>query len=150
MAPGPGLDAAEISAALDQLSRDPEVERMVLYGSCARGDARPGFDLDLLLILRGNLTRERELRLRQSARALLRPLLPVDFDLLIRDEATAQQSRPPERASAPAPPSPAPVSTAFRPCHRPTRSGHGYRAGSRQRLPLPPGHRREGIVVQEH
>lgn len=60
----PGLEAAEIGAALVQLSRDPEVERMVLFGSRSRGDARAGSDLDLLLILRGNRTRERELRLR--------------------------------------------------------------------------------------
>ena len=85
---GPGLEATEIGAVLSQLSRDPEVERMVLFGSRARGDARPGSDLDLLVILRGSLTRERELQWRQRARALLLPVLPVDLDLLISDEAT--------------------------------------------------------------
>ncbi len=87
---GPGLEAAEIDAALAALGRDPEVERMVLFGSRARGDARPGSDLDLLLILRGVLTRERELQVRKRARALLLPMLPVDLDLLISDAATAQ------------------------------------------------------------
>ena len=87
---GPGLEAAEIEAALHQLSRDPEVERMVLFGSRARGDARPGSDLDLLLILSGSLTRERELQLRERARALLLPVLSVDLDLLISDAATAR------------------------------------------------------------
>jgi predicted nucleotidyltransferase len=75
---------------MDQLSRDPEVERMVLFGSRARGDARPGSDLDLLLILRGSLTRERERQVRQRARALLLPVLPADLDLLISDAATAE------------------------------------------------------------
>ena len=46
---GPGFEAAVIGAALVQLSRDPEVERMVLFGSWARGDARPDSDLDLLI-----------------------------------------------------------------------------------------------------
>ena len=62
---------------------------MVLFGSRARGDASPGSDLDLLLILRGGLTREREQLLRKRARDLLLPVLPVDLDLLISDEATA-------------------------------------------------------------
>ena len=86
---GPGLEASDIRAALAKLSRDPEVKRMVLFGSRARGDASPGSDLDLLLILRGGLTREREQRLRKRARDLLLPVLPVDLDLLISDEATA-------------------------------------------------------------
>ena len=90
---GPGLEAWEINAALAALGRDPEVERIVLFGSRARGDARPGSDLDLLLILRGSLTRERERRVRQRARALLLTVLPVDLDLLISDAATARHWR---------------------------------------------------------
>ena len=65
------------------------MEAIVLFGSRARGEARPGSDLDLLLILRGVLTRERELQWRKRARALLLPVLPVDLDLLISDETTA-------------------------------------------------------------
>ena len=88
---GPGLEAAEISAALAQLGRDPEIEQVVLFGSRARGNARPDSDLDLLLILAGSLTPEREKRLRRRARSLLLPLLPVDLDLLISDTATTSR-----------------------------------------------------------
>lgn len=62
---------------------------MVLFGSRARGEARPGSDLGLLLIVAGSLTQERERALRSRARALLLPLLPVDLDLLITDAPTA-------------------------------------------------------------
>ena len=86
---GPGLEAAEIREALAQLSRDPEVRALLLFGSRARGQARPTSDLDLLLILQGNQTPERERRWRARARALLLPVLPVDLDLLISDAATA-------------------------------------------------------------
>ncbi|MFI0403500.1 MAG: nucleotidyltransferase domain-containing protein [Cyanobium sp.] len=49
----------------------------MLFGSRARGEARPGSDLGLLLIVAGSLTQERERALRSRARALLLPLLPV-------------------------------------------------------------------------
>jgi hypothetical protein len=47
---------------------------MVLFGSRARGNARSESDLDLLLIVAGSLTPEREKRLRRRVRNLL--LLP--------------------------------------------------------------------------
>ena len=61
----------------------------MLFGSRARGEARPGSNLGLLLIVAGSLTQERERALRSRARALLLPLLPVDLDLLITDAPTA-------------------------------------------------------------
>jgi len=82
---GPGLEAPEIAAALAQLSQDPDVQEIRLFGSRARSEARPGSDLDLLLILKGSHTAERERQLRARTRALLLPLLPVDLDLLISD-----------------------------------------------------------------
>jgi predicted nucleotidyltransferase len=88
---GPGLEAAEIGAALAQLGQDPEVKRVVLFGSRARGNARRDSDLDLLLIVAGNLTPERERRLRSRVRNLMLPLLPVDLDLLINDAATTSK-----------------------------------------------------------
>jgi predicted nucleotidyltransferase len=86
---GPGLEAPEIAAALAQLSQDPDVQEIRLFGSRARSEARPGSDLDLLLILKGSHSAERERQLRARTRALLLPLLPVDLDLLISDAATA-------------------------------------------------------------
>jgi predicted nucleotidyltransferase len=80
---GPGLVAAEISAVLAQLGQDPEIGRVVLFGSRARGNARSDSDLDLLLIVAGSLTPEREKR--------LLPLLPVYLDLLISDAATTSR-----------------------------------------------------------
>lgn len=88
---GPGLEAAEIGAALAQLGHDPEIARLVLFGSRARGNARPQSDLDLLVIVAGNLTPERDKRLRRRVRDLLLPLLPVDLDLLISDAATTNR-----------------------------------------------------------
>jgi len=46
------------------------VERLTLFGSRARGDARPDSDLDLLVILHGNLTPEREKQWRRQVRDL--------------------------------------------------------------------------------
>jgi predicted nucleotidyltransferase len=86
---GQGLEAPEIHAALQGLVYEPEVERLMLFGSRARGEARPDSDLDLLVILQGSLTPEREKQWRRRVRALLLPLLPVDLDLLISDAATA-------------------------------------------------------------
>ena len=86
---GAGLDDPRIAAALAELGRDPEAPALVLFGSRARGEAHPSSDLDLLLILAGALTPERERALRSRARALLTPVLPVDLDLLITDAATA-------------------------------------------------------------
>jgi hypothetical protein len=41
---GPGLEVGEIENTLLQLREDPQVQRMVLFGTRVRGDASPGFD----------------------------------------------------------------------------------------------------------
>ncbi len=46
---GPGLEAPPIEEALACLGRDPEVERLLLFGCRARGEARADSDLDLLI-----------------------------------------------------------------------------------------------------
>ena len=86
---GPGLEDGAIERALACLGQDPEVQSLVLFGSGAQGDARADSDLDLLILVRDPLTPERKKQLRHRARTLLRPLLPVDLDLLISDAASA-------------------------------------------------------------
>jgi len=46
---GAGLEAPEIAAALARLRLDPDVQEIRLFGSRARGEARPSSDLDLLI-----------------------------------------------------------------------------------------------------
>jgi len=59
---------------------------MVLFSSRACGDARSEPDLELLLIVAGSFTPEREKRLHRRVRYLL--LLPLNLNLLISDAAT--------------------------------------------------------------
>jgi predicted nucleotidyltransferase len=63
----------------------------VLFGSRARGNGRPQSDLDLLVIVAGDLTPERDKQMRRRVRDLLLPVLPVDLDLLISDAATTKR-----------------------------------------------------------
>ena len=57
---GPGLDPAAITAGLARLSQHPDVKALVLFGSRAAARARPGSDLDLMLVTRQKLPPERE------------------------------------------------------------------------------------------
>jgi predicted nucleotidyltransferase len=43
---------SELRQRLEQLY-GPRLLNLVLYGSCARGDAEPGADIDLLVVLEG-------------------------------------------------------------------------------------------------
>ncbi|WP_296451602.1 nucleotidyltransferase domain-containing protein [Vulcanococcus sp.] len=49
---GPGLDPSSLRKALIVLTRQPQVQALVAFGSRARGDARPDSDLDLAVICR--------------------------------------------------------------------------------------------------
>lgn len=78
----------QIAAAVDQIAQAVQPERIVLFGSRAREDARPDSDLDLLVVSRAPFTpqhrRQDELkRIRQALRAFR---LPVDILLYSRDE----------------------------------------------------------------
>jgi predicted nucleotidyltransferase len=46
-----GRHARVLDAQLDALGREPDVIAALLQGSVARGDAHPGSDLDLLVVL---------------------------------------------------------------------------------------------------
>ncbi|MEA5422349.1 nucleotidyltransferase domain-containing protein [Synechococcus sp. CCY9202] len=57
----PGYAGVEVPRDLHQhrgrkqaLADDPATKALVLFGSRARGEARPGSDLDLLLLCRGS------------------------------------------------------------------------------------------------
>ena len=47
----PAVLAAVISSVHQLAGRKPEVQKVILFGSMARGDAVPGSDVDLLVVL---------------------------------------------------------------------------------------------------
>lgn len=87
------MTAAEtIHQAVGRLTADPLPQRIILFGSQARGDADAGSDIDLLVIEREVPDRAAEMvRLRR----LLRPL-PAAFDVLVysQDEVERWGSQP--------------------------------------------------------
>jgi len=91
----PTGDAARIiRQAVEEAARAAgvEVSRVVLFGSRARGRASARSDWDLLVVVRGPLTRPQRLSLYgRLSRALARRRLPGDF--LIRTEAEVLRER---------------------------------------------------------
>ncbi|AUB83821.1 nucleotidyltransferase domain-containing protein [Candidatus Thiodictyon syntrophicum] len=71
-------------------------ERIVLFGSRARGDAGPDSDLDLLVVSRDSFTpqRTRQGELRRIRQALRAFRLPVDVLLYSSDEIDAWRQSP--------------------------------------------------------
>jgi predicted nucleotidyltransferase len=85
------VDPAAVAAVLAGV--DPAPLRLVLFGSRARGDARPDSDLDLLVVMpQPRLTpQDRQVAL-QALRSALRPLrLPVGVDLVVVGEEDARR-----------------------------------------------------------
>jgi len=85
-----GSDLQAVTKALSGV--DPRPRRLVLFGSRARGEARPDSDIDLLVVMAQPTLSptERQLALR-SLRAALRPLpLKVGVDLVVVGEQDAQ------------------------------------------------------------
>jgi predicted nucleotidyltransferase len=92
-----GLDEPELLRRLvDILVREADPEAIILFGSRARGDARPDSDVDLLVIEREPFGLRRS-RIKEAAR-LYRALgdLPASKDLLLysRDEVAGRRSAP--------------------------------------------------------
>ena len=69
--------------------REVEPERIILFGSHARGEARPGSDVDLLVIEREDFGKQRSRRREASLlwRALAR--FPVSKDIVVYSQAEA-------------------------------------------------------------
>ena len=92
---------ADVSADLLQqmarvIVREVEPERIILFGSHARGEARPDSDVDLLVIEREPFGKQRSRR-REAARlwrALARFPVPKDIVLYSQDEADARMQTP--------------------------------------------------------
>ncbi len=92
---------ADVSAELLQqmaqvIVREVEPERIVLFGSHARGEALPDSDVDLLVIEREPFGKLRSRR-RQAAllwRALARFPVPKDIVLYSQDEAASWKDSP--------------------------------------------------------
>ena len=89
----PTIDAAldAVTAALAGV--EPRPGRVLLFGSRARGDARPDSDLDLLVVMRqATLTPQERQQALRLLRAALRPLpLTVGVDLVVVGEENAQR-----------------------------------------------------------
>jgi len=77
-----GLSHNTIAQVHGVLSRHPEVERALLYGSRAKGNYRPGSDIDLTLV--GETLQPNQLiRIETEIDGLL---TPYTFDLSIYDK----------------------------------------------------------------
>jgi uncharacterized protein len=92
-----GLHEPELLRRLvDIIVREADPEAIILFGSRARGDARPDSDIDLLVIEREPFGPGRS-RMKEAAR-LYRALgdLPASKDLLLfsRDEVAGRRSMP--------------------------------------------------------
>jgi len=75
-APTIDADLEAVKAALAGVQ--PRPGRVLLFGSRARGDARPDSDLDLLVVMpQATLTPQERQQALRSLRAALRPLLPL-------------------------------------------------------------------------
>ena len=90
-APPIDADLDAVTAALGGV--EPRPGRVLLFGSRARGDARPDSDLDLLVVMRqATLTPQERQQALRSLRAALRPLpLSVGVDLVVVGEEDAQR-----------------------------------------------------------
>ena len=72
-----GLDQSVIARIRDVLAQFPEIERVVIYGSRAKGTYKPGSDIDLSLVGKA-ITEDRLLRLENRLDDLM---LPYEIDL---------------------------------------------------------------------
>ena len=91
--PVPTIDAdlEEVRRAL--VAVEPQSKRLLLFGSRARGEARPDSDIDLLVVMpQATLTPQERQQALRLLRAALRPLsLSVGVDLVVVGEEDAER-----------------------------------------------------------
>ncbi|HEX6900443.1 MAG TPA: nucleotidyltransferase domain-containing protein [Thermoanaerobaculia bacterium] len=98
-------DAPEITSSVSEdlltemaqvIVREVKPERIILFGSHARGEARPDSDVDLLVIEREDFGKQRSRRREASLlwRALARFPVPKDIMVYSQAEADAWQDSP--------------------------------------------------------
>ena len=73
------IQSAEIEHVAQRLARAANAEQVILFGSYARGDAREGSDVDLMIIAESDLPRFKRSR---ELYSLFRPY-PFAMDLLV-------------------------------------------------------------------
>ena len=71
-----------------------EVEKIILFGSRARGEARPDSDYDILVVVKGELDWRTRRRLSLSVRRKLYPLFQTPIDLIIEGERRFRERSP--------------------------------------------------------
>ncbi len=77
-----GLPAYAMAQIIGVLSRQPEIQRVILFGSRAKGNYRAGSDVDLCLVA-PDLTQQARYALESALDDLL---LPWKIDLVLRHE----------------------------------------------------------------
>lgn len=75
-----GLSAVTVAKIHGVLDRHPEVEQAILYGSRAKGNFKPGSDIDLTLVGSSGLDERTRGRIDDELDDLL---LPYEFDLSV-------------------------------------------------------------------
>ena len=86
---GPGLDPGFVQAALQRLIASGDLQAVVVFGSRARGGAKPDSDLDLALISQlPRLTPEQKREYWQRWRGAI-GLLGCGVDLVVQGQADA-------------------------------------------------------------
>ena len=87
--PGPGLSAEQLQAVVQRLAACGDLQAVVLFGSRARGEAKPDSDLDLALITQmAELSPKQRLACWKRYRAAV-GALPCGVDLVIQGSAVA-------------------------------------------------------------
>jgi predicted nucleotidyltransferase len=83
---------ALVDAVVDRIAKEVSPRRVILFGSRARGNARPDSDIDLLLIC-DNCGNKRELK-RQVRRLFPLPTFGMDLFILTTGEYERQRHIP--------------------------------------------------------